>query len=52
MCDYLGVKLFFYIERNDSIIFGFEIKVLLVYLFVFVEIDVDGINEIFGLGLF
>lgn len=39
-------------ERNGSIIFGSEIKALLAHPSVPAEIDADGINEIFGLGLF
>lgn len=50
--DHLGVKPLFYTERNDSIIFGSEIKALLAHPSVPAEIDADGINEIFGLGLF
>ncbi len=50
--DHLGVKPLFYTERNKSIIFGSEIKTLLAHPSVPAEIDTDGINEIFGLGLF
>lgn len=50
--DHLGVKPLFYTERNDSIIFGSEIKALLAHPSVPAEIDAGGINEIFGLGLF
>lgn len=49
--DHLGVKPLFYTERNDSIIFGSEIKALLAHPSVPAEIDANGINEIFGLGL-
>ncbi|KEK24674.1 asparagine synthase (glutamine-hydrolyzing) [Bacillus gaemokensis] len=50
--DHLGVKPLFYTERNNSIIFGSEIKALLSHPSVPAEIDTDGINEIFGLGSF
>ncbi|AWC28342.1 asparagine synthase (glutamine-hydrolyzing) [Bacillus cytotoxicus] len=50
--DHLGVKPLFYTERNDSIIFGSEIKALLAHPSVSAEIDESGINEIFGLGSF
>ncbi|MFD0768804.1 asparagine synthase (glutamine-hydrolyzing) [Bacillus sp. CGMCC 1.60114] len=50
--DHLGVKPLFYVQQGSSIIFGSELKVLLSHPAVQAEIDIDGLNEIFGLNLF
>jgi asparagine synthase (glutamine-hydrolysing) len=48
--DHLGVKPLFYTLKNNSLIFGSELKVLLANPLVEAVIDRDGIAEIFSLG--
>jgi len=48
--DHLGVKPLFYSYKDNKIIFGSEIKVLLVHPEITPEIDEEGLCEIFGLG--
>ncbi|MGE6630924.1 asparagine synthase (glutamine-hydrolyzing) [Bacillus sp. NPDC077027] len=48
--DRLGVKPFFYTERNSSFLFGSEIKALLAHPDIKAKVDGEGLSEIFGLG--
>lgn len=48
--DRFGVKPLFYARREDSFLFGSEIKALLANPLVKAEIDLDGISEIFLIG--
>lgn len=48
--DRLGVKPLFYSEKNNSIIFGSEIKTLLAHPYIDPIIDEVGLLELFGLG--
>ncbi|PEE96988.1 asparagine synthase (glutamine-hydrolyzing) [Bacillus thuringiensis] len=48
--DHLGVKPLFFAQRDNSIIFGSEIKVLLSHPNVQAEVDTEGLSEIFCLG--
>ncbi|WP_416175823.1 asparagine synthase (glutamine-hydrolyzing) [Clostridium sp.] len=48
--DPLGVKPLFYTIKNNSLIFGSEIKTLLAHPFVEPIIDRQGLTEVFALG--
>lgn len=48
--DRLGVKPLFYTVKDETIIFGSEIKVLFTYPEVKPEIDMNSLREIFGIG--
>lgn len=48
--DRLGVKPLFYLEKAGMFLFGSEIKAILAHDKVEVEVDDDGLAEIFGLG--
>ncbi|MFL0267255.1 asparagine synthase (glutamine-hydrolyzing) [Candidatus Clostridium radicumherbarum] len=48
--DPLGVKPLFYTKRENSIIFGSEIKTLLSHPDVEAVVDKDGLTELFALG--
>ena len=48
--DPLGVKPLFYTVKNNSLIFGSEIKTLLAHPFIEPVVDRDGLTEIFTLG--
>ncbi|MFL0196732.1 asparagine synthase (glutamine-hydrolyzing) [Clostridium sp. WILCCON 0269] len=48
--DPLGVKPLFYAIRNNSLIFGSEIKTLLAHPFVEPIVDREGLTEVFALG--
>lgn len=48
--DPLGVKPLFYIVKDDSLIFGSEIKTLLVHPKVEPILDKQGLTELFGFG--
>ncbi len=48
--DHLGVKPLFFARRNSAIIFGSELKVLLSHPLVDVEVDKEGLAEVFALG--
>ncbi len=48
--DHFGVKPFFYTIKNDSFIFGSEIKAILEYPGVETILDSQGISELFGIG--
>ncbi|MDR2995626.1 MAG: asparagine synthase (glutamine-hydrolyzing) [Bacillus cereus] len=48
--DHLGVKPLFFAQRDNSVIFGSEIKVLLSHPDVQAEVDTEGLSEIFCLG--
>ncbi|MBC2579350.1 asparagine synthase (glutamine-hydrolyzing) [Clostridium sp. DJ247] len=48
--DPLGVKPLFYTLKNDSLIFGSEIKTLLAHPFVEPVMTKEGLTEIFALG--
>lgn len=48
--DRMGVKPLFYAVRGSSLIFGSEIKTLLVHPCIRPEIDIEGIAEVLGLG--
>ncbi|MFC7443120.1 asparagine synthase (glutamine-hydrolyzing) [Laceyella putida] len=48
--DHLGVKPLFFAERGSSVLFGSELKALLVHPLVKAEIDAQGLAEVFGNG--
>jgi len=48
--DRLGVKPLFYTIKDNTIIFGSEIKALFCHPKVRPEIDIDSLREIFGIG--
>lgn len=48
--DKMGVKPFFYAERNNSFIFGSELKTLLCHPEIKPEIDQNGIGELIFIG--
>ncbi|SFA79252.1 MULTISPECIES: asparagine synthase (glutamine-hydrolyzing) [unclassified Bacillus (in: firmicutes)] len=48
--DRLGVKPLFFTEKNGGLIFGSELKAILVHPEVSAELDREGLAEIFGLG--
>lgn len=48
--DRLGVKPLFYKEWNESLLFGSELKAILVHPDVKSEVDRQGLQEVFGLG--
>ena len=48
--DKMGVKPFFYAERNDSFIFASELKALLYHPKIKAEIDKNGIAELLFIG--
>lgn len=48
--DPLGVKPLFYAIKNDSLIFGSEIKTLLAHPYVSPVINREGLTELFSLG--
>ena len=48
--DQMGVKPLFYSICKDTVVFGSEIKTILVHPKIKAEIDKEGLTEIFGLG--
>ncbi|MEH7387402.1 asparagine synthase (glutamine-hydrolyzing) [Bacillus sp. JJ1521] len=48
--DRLGVKPLFYKHENSSLLFGSELKAILVHPSQKAEIDCEGLQEVFGLG--
>lgn len=48
--DQMGVKPLFYTMRNNTLVFGSEIKTILADPRIKREIDIEGLTEIFGLG--
>lgn len=48
--DAMGVKPLFYTIKDDTFIFGSEIKTLLAHPLVTASIDEDGLTELFALG--
>lgn len=48
--DRMGVKPFFYAERNGGFIFGSELKAILAHPDVKTEIDREGLAQVFGVG--
>ena len=48
--DQMGVKPLFYTIVNDMVLFGSEIKALLVHPDIKAEVDREGLIELFGLG--
>lgn len=48
--DPMGVKPLFYTVKNNTFIFGSEIKTLLSHPYVEAKIDRDGLTELFSLG--
>lgn len=48
--DRFGVKPLFYAQRDDSFLFGSELKALLAHPMVKPEIDAKGLAEVFALG--
>ncbi|WP_147533200.1 asparagine synthase (glutamine-hydrolyzing) [Bacillus marasmi] len=48
--DRLGVKPLFYVESGNGLIFGSELKAILANPHVKVEVDREGLSEVFGLG--
>ncbi|QFT88323.1 Asparagine synthetase [glutamine-hydrolyzing] 3 [Bacillus sp. THAF10] len=48
--DRLGVKPFFYYEKDGSLVFGSELKAILAHPEVSSTVGYDGLAEIFGLG--
>ncbi|WP_113926638.1 asparagine synthase (glutamine-hydrolyzing) [Bacillus sp. P14.5] len=48
--DRLGVKPFFFTEKDNGLLFGSELKALLAHPSVPAEVDREGLSEILGLG--
>lgn len=48
--DRVGVKPLFYAIKDDTLVFGSEIKALFRFPDIKPEIDIDGFREIFGIG--
>lgn len=48
--DPIGVKPLYYTVKNNTFIFGSEIKTLLAHPYVEAKIDKDGLTELFALG--
>ena len=48
--DSMGVKPLYYTVKNNTFIFGSEIKTLLAHPYVEAKIDKDGLTELFALG--
>ena len=48
--DRLGVKPLFYKQKNGSLLFGSELKAILAHRDVKAEVDLEGWQEVFGLG--
>lgn len=48
--DRLGIKPLFYTIKDDTLVFGSEIKSLFSHPYVHPEIDMDSLRDIFGLG--
>jgi asparagine synthase (glutamine-hydrolysing) len=48
--DRLGVKPFFFTERDSGLLFGSELKALLVHPSVPAEVDREGLSDLLGLG--
>ncbi|MGW8113929.1 asparagine synthase (glutamine-hydrolyzing) [Caproicibacterium sp. NSD3] len=48
--DRVGVKPLFYTLKNDSLVFGSEIKALFCHPYVKPEVNLDSFREIFGIG--
>lgn len=48
--DRLGIKPLFYTIKDDTLVFGSELKVLFKYPGITPKIDKNGLNEIFALG--
>lgn len=48
--DRLGVKPFFYSEKNGRLLFGSELKAILTHPEIEPAIDREGLSEVFGLG--
>ncbi|MGJ7919542.1 asparagine synthase (glutamine-hydrolyzing) [Neobacillus sp. LXY-4] len=48
--DRLGVKPLFYTEVGSGLVFGSELKAVLAHPDVAVEVDREGLSEVFGLG--
>ncbi|MGM0846820.1 MAG: asparagine synthase (glutamine-hydrolyzing) [Bacillota bacterium] len=48
--DRLGVKPFFFTERESGLLFGSELKALLAHPSISAEVDREGLAEVLGLG--
>lgn len=48
--DRLGVKPFFYTEKDGALIFGSELKAILAHPKIKAEVDREGLAEVLGLG--
>ncbi|RYL95619.1 asparagine synthase (glutamine-hydrolyzing) [Sporolactobacillus sp. THM7-4] len=48
--DRLGVKPFFYSEKDGQLLFGSELKAILAHPDITAKIDREGLSEVFGLG--